>query len=109
MYKRTKNVLFYLLMVCCGLITGCSRANYGDKILANAKRIKLGMEKKEVIGILGLPRSTFPDIYEEDNIHRETLFYPIQPRCLTGDSDRRPTDFIVSMESNRVWYTSYIW
>jgi hypothetical protein len=82
--------------------------NYGDKILADAEKIKLGMEKKEVIGILGRPRSTFPNI-GEDNICREIVFYPIHPRRITDEPDPRPMFLIISLESNRVWSTEYIW
>ena len=101
--QMNTNLLCFLLLCCCWTI-GCSRMSYGDKILANTKKIRLGMEKTEVTDSLGPPFNSFPD---QTDFHRETLYYYI-PRRHTDDPDRRPL-FFVGLNSNRVCYTSCVW
>ena len=77
--------------------------SHSDKILANAGKIKQGMEKQEVIAILGAPQHI---VYDKDDVYKEMLFYgPFPRRNSAKEPDRRPRPLfvIIGLETNRVW------
>jgi len=79
---------------------GCSRANYGGKILLeDAEKIKEGMGKKEVIALLGRPHSS----------GKTYLLYTMKPEQLVDESNLIPAYLNIRLQSNRVLGTSYIW
>ena len=105
MLRFAKTVSFSLLAACHCLPAGCSRT-YGDRIIARAERVKQGMGRKEVIGILGPPSVCF---YDEEESFKKEYYYKILPRRLTGEADKRPICFIVKFESNTVVNTVVLW
>ena len=105
-----KHIFLLLFCVCYCLIIGCSRtdydnSNYYDYILENEGRIKLGMEKNEVIEILGLPSASF----FEKEINQENFFYNIPSRHLTDELNNRPTNFFIIIQSNKVVHAGMMW
>lgn len=108
MHKWMKIIILYFFAACCCLSIGCSPAARSDNVLANAKKIKIGMDKENVIDILGNPK-TSSNYYCEDNIPREIFYYPIPTRHSTDNSKRRPIAFVIDFGSNQVWRVSYLW
>ena len=110
MQKYIKHLFFLFFPISHFFIIGCSRTDYGDSnnndyILENAEQILLGMERKEVIGILGSPSTS----YYKKKIVEETFFYNIPPRRFTDELNNRPTCFIIVICSNKVVHAGMMW
>ena len=108
MYKRIKHISSLLLGAGYCLIMGCSRIDYDDPdyILNNAEKIKLGMERKEIIDILGPPSASF---FNEKKTVQEVFFYKIPLHRFTNELNDRPTNFIISIQSNKVIHAGMMW